>query len=382
MTFVSYPDFQVDSPGGRIRLEATSPENAEEAKPYRFFQSNFIYRARDIATGDLVWERRQGEREHSPRLAWISDSGWCVVATSDADLYVIDSDGRLTAVVELHDLLKNDGRDDLQWSTAGSHWYWGSFIYFPADDVWACRLPSSWRIVLNLSTGECHCEAGVPGDALLTYERDWSVCRLRRAASEIEKLGVDDEDDEDRRANVGEVILAVHLAGQLNATDAVESLRCLELCRELGSCLYAPEVGPEVAVALHTIRRDSQWALRCFGVEPQGYSPYRFWRLPSVPDPTEIRIRFDESRSLDVPERIADRAKRADAVHLGLSAGDVLALLGAPDKRIWDKQWVYHFAEPAPHSFRITFGDHPGIVTSLDREPDLQFANNLNGFSL
>src|SRR5688572_29804104 len=107
MTSIWFPDFDVVSAGGLIRLELSSPYN--EVVPNSVpFQSNFTYRAVERANDRILWERRQSIDEHSPRRAWIDDSGWAVVATihaASAKLIVISPDGSRTQEVELYEML-------------------------------------------------------------------------------------------------------------------------------------------------------------------------------------------------------------------------------------------------------------------------------------
>jgi hypothetical protein len=396
MTAIPFPDFNVVSPAGHIRLEMTSPDNVPGAVVekdsdrnwFGGFQRNFVYRAFDVVTGNVVWERRQPADEQSPYSAWIDDRGWCVVATidsSNAHLLVIGADGECRARIDLADgILLSAESNDLNPTTAGPHWDHLAYGYFAADDVWACRLKSGRRIVLNLQSGACRRETSDPGDPFSELERRWSVSRLRKASLEFGKLESEPLERSDL-LDYFEVLTAQLIAGQLRAIEAVEPLRTLERCRAVGSYTFADQLGWSTAVASLEIRKAAKLAMRQMGIEPEGYASYAF-RLErtgrdneSGDDETcdeeadddesdEENDSFAVERCIEVPERIQDRLARTDRLHLGHSAWDVLELLGAPDSVGRSNDWLYDFVLPEPRTLKLTFQDSPGIVAAITWE--------------
>jgi hypothetical protein len=115
MTRRSYPDLHVLSPGGKLSLEALSPDNGNDlvrdgtrvkGTTLGSFQKNFRYRLAETGNQTPLWERWQSDDEGSPVSALVADSGHVVIRAHSMDwvsdeLLFIDPRGvkRLAVVV-------------------------------------------------------------------------------------------------------------------------------------------------------------------------------------------------------------------------------------------------------------------------------------------
>lgn len=361
MTAIPFPDFTVVSPGGRVRVEICSPDNAEgpdsgdaDNSNRRFFggfQINFVYRAFDQETGALLWERRQTENEMSPATAWVRDDGLCIAALKhafNAGLLVIEKNGETLWDINLGNTAfasREVGDETLEhpdyhWTSAGTFWFDKSFGYFH-ESFWICRLPSGRRLVVDLNSGNCSCRES-------NLDDDWSEVERRESARRLGQLTAmrdwssrrnwDDQDDEDEELRIAEyrlydeLMASIVVAGQVRSRASVGELRRLEQSQYLGGYTSLHFAEPSCDVATLPIRAMARLSLLRLGYQPSGLAPYLF----SEGD------EFSMDQLLKIPENVSNRLERTNQLTIGTSSREVLMSIGSPDAICRDT-WCYDF---------------------------------------
>lgn len=387
MTAVGYADIFVDSPSGRYRAEARSPDNGtihqRDGSPpdpnsfgyqYRQEQRSFRYQLIDLQTKQVVWERWQAERETSPFDLMVSDTGWLVIRTngySFASLICMAPSGENRITVEIGaprpegdhpgnaPRTKNVVEDDhIATSTAGIFWTIGSFHYFfQYEDRTHLVYMLGWgrRVVIDLDGGKLLKDVDVSSSLLAACEaneRRQSLNYLAKAASELE-----DYDGNELFGGTKEKTpywerwpyLKAHLATVIRQqlVDAIPSLQAMEpIAMQAGysGCNALPR---NHWVFEYSFRPLLALALRHLGVVPQGYHCYGFFRF-------EFQVFQDtKNRVLPVPECVSNRDALTSQIDDKMTSGDVLSVLGAPDRiqsfsveyaRIhkWGENWDYY----------------------------------------
>jgi hypothetical protein len=386
MTAIAYPDLTVTSPGNRVRLEIRSPDNdlvnprspeSLAAKCRGFwggFQDDFVYTARAVDTGEVIWRRAQPPDEPSPRATWIDDDGRAVVQTVDpffSHLMVFaPPDGRRTLVVDVAPLLSER---EYQWTSAGSMWESGGHGYMLAlggRPHWCVRLLRGRRLLIDLDRPAL-VEAADHIEALERAERGWAFATLQRLVpmlDEWERCAEPDAYDA-----MHDIRVAANLAGKLGVRSAVPLLQRLERSPlESGYTTarwppapHAPD--GRVEIAFLAFRQIAAMSLRRLGVEPAGYAnhvfrPTRDWAPDEDTGPLA---------PIPLPECLAaaaDRAARAGRVTAGMSPWDVLHLLGSP-QHLWGRGgWDFDFGVRPDDGYtlqvRWSGDENPRVVTT------------------
>lgn len=367
MTSVSFPDMRATSPAGRFSAEALSPENGaipfpdfvpekdRHAKSFGF-QGNFRYRLID-ASGQVVWERWQLEREPAPTNLFVSDDGHVVASLHGyraAPLVFFDSHGHISFAVHVctdwERITENPdfsretaiGPKKAFWkdehivdSTAGISWQWNSLPcffshtgnhYFSIRSAWARRLVVDLNKQVLISDNDLATNA----ELLRTLESAEGTRARRVIASAAAALaGMQEDERASSRLELTpdrELIAAcIDVAGTHRLTDLVSALRTLE---RISMPLYATGTAAFVdnkrsrAPWIHTewLRPVVQQALWRLGEKPQRCSSYRFTTSPnSTP-----------GEQLAVPKSLHDLEARVETLKATMNAHEVLALMGAP----------------------------------------------------
>ena len=354
-----FPDIHERSPSGQFRVDAMSPDN--EGEGYRPFQARFIYKCTDVSTGKTLWTREQPmerpvqsdnlpgigwamPKEPSPVAIYVSDLGTTAIRTAWDDLIFVSRQGRDVGEIDLLEEALTDAENErfVHNTTAGPMWTGLSVWYFletPEGEFFVIRPWWGRRIVMNAERAELV----RPDEAML------------EAAAALEKklvlAALTSEDGADLREM--SKYEAAYLAGVLNLRDAVPSLKVLEKSTYIGSSMiggsllgedYENEVDP-YRYSTFGLRQVAQLSLRRLGVQPKSLPSYSF----------KIE-RNGKRRPFVIPARKRPRHEAVEEVAVGMSAKQVLTLIGAPDF-ISHGTWRYDMDADAPFSFTLTFDD-------------------------
>lgn len=335
-----YEDLHVSSMSGRYRVDATSPDNAKEG--YHPFQDDFTYRCVDTKTGDDVWTRKQPESEGSPASIMVSDSGATIVNTAYENIMVISPTGKVTRKIDfLNDALTDDENQNyVHQTTAGPMWAGLSISYFfehKSREYYAIRPWWGRRVIVDLKNGEIQKTADKLSGACLAYEKEIVTKSLES------KPKNDDEQFEQR--------LAIYLAGVLKMKKTIPYLRIAEESTVIGSSTsgglswgedFDNEVDPH-SYETFSIRQIAQLSLRRIGEKPK----------PLPCNSFEIN-EGGESKPFN-PTLNRERHENVSNVKVGMSAKQILTLIGPPDYISYDK-WSYDMDADRPFTLTIKMG--------------------------
>lgn len=385
MTAIGYPDCEALSDNGRFRLEARSPHNGtiphrngqmatddEYGFKYRDHQDCFRYQLLDVKSGEVLWERWQGEKEDSPHELAVSDEGWSILRMHGVkpEVLTVSPMGRDVLRVWIgpcgehpFDRLAQSAPvvtwspDCMELSSAGNYWTHNSWRYFSrvGDEryfVWRTR--TGGRLVINLARAKM----------LLPEEQEElgiiSICEhlecedVFRYLSEMDarmpeiiaffKLSYDEQINQDPAPRgIERLTPALALAGQLRIESCIPFLKKWEAVKlesyQTGSFAlvdYNYEAQYIRPIVCHALRRMNQ--------EPSGYAACGFVK--------------PEGEKISIPEHLGDRREQSKRVSRSTSALEVLQLIGAPDfvsrnsrpgpeAFIWTETWEYDFREQA-----------------------------------
>jgi hypothetical protein len=393
MTAISYPDPEVVSPDGRFTLEARSPHNGtinhtDDRAPsleefefrYRRHQRSFRYRLlirKDgPRTGEarVVWERWQDKGEDSPHELLVSDDGWSVIRTHGfrPEVIAVDPGGRdavrvwvLGAGNESEEADVNDASEaparrpetwrlkHLTWSTAGLLWAgnsWRYFFHVAERPYFVWRTFSDQRLVLDLSHAARLSEPEVGLTRAMDEHEKGGAIRLLSEVSasmdDVQRLlsglgsGAEATETCPLRQKLDGALAALHLAGAHQVRDSVPLLRQWERIDRTRSSTGSTAFGRGWSREAQYFRPVVHHSLRLLDALPQGYAAYYF--------------RDADGRRFPAPERIIGRRQRSAELHRGMSAKQVLQLVGSPDHvrqeshragklYRWTEEWEYDF---------------------------------------
>ncbi len=370
-TDLHFYDIHVSSPSGRFRVDATSPDNKKE--DYKSFQNKFQYEYTDTSNGELIWTRKQpmkkprlvrvrdhdfvikGPTEGSPCVIYISDSGTTTIYTSWEELIVVCPLGQDMGKISLLDdaLTTAEYKEYVRFSTAGPQWTDLSVWYYLETSAGEFFVVRPWwgrRIFVDTGTG------------MLAPSSE----ELIEAATEMEKKWVLVTLASDQRTDIYRISkkTAAYLAGVLDFKRAIPLLRAAEQSTYSGSSTsaYSSGVNYEKQVNPHsystfTLRQVAQLSLRRLGEVPENLPCHEF----------SIVL---EGKSHPFVPRVQERPRHelVNDVKVGMSALEVLNLIGSPDFMSYD-QWSYDMNAPTP--FTITFTFNERAVTNLKKEGPL-----------
>jgi HEAT repeat protein len=385
-----FPAYEATSPNGRFLLVAESPEEHPSLDQW----SGFRYRLLERGAGSraspssantearVVWERWQNEGP--PRELVVSDEGWSVLRTDGRapDVIAVSPAGNDAVRVLIHRPRWNtetgpDRAYRFGWEVElGSIllggpllWAWRSFPYFVQVDgmaffVWR----TSWgqRLVLDL-THETLLPEDSPARAALARAMDEE--EKRSAYRLLLNLSVHLYEAQEflaRRARTPHLIgpvmrvpAAIHLVGLHRHHEALPLLRLWEAIDQPASSQTTFAMGHGWLAEAQFIRPILHHALRLLGEEPQGYATYHF--------------RKADGARFAVAQHVTHRRERAAELHLGMSAEQVLRLVGSPDhirrtEYNGMEEWEYDFLVADQWvTLRLLWEGHR--VTVLQEEP-------------
>jgi hypothetical protein len=367
-----FPDKKVTSPGGKYRIEALSPHNVGQPRP---FASDFTYTLYDAASGAKVWERKQGEG--SPMSIYVDDAGWVVAYVTPNELIVLEpAAGKRTLVFNIIEEFPEAEREKyVHWTTAGMMWTGGSHWYFSRAEgrpYFVIRTGWGRHVVVDLQTAKVLRE---PARELLRAFQGVEV------ASTLQTLKVAAQRSDEYVASCGgpglpedlpaphNLMAAIKIAADERLTDAIPHLRALENTHYIGSSggwwdfdrkFKDGEIYP-FNQSEYTIRKGAQYALRKLGEKPA-----------EVPV-TGFSYSGEGGGPVAIQKLPAPRADRVGLVERGAKPEDILAAIGAPDHLNFQAPaWEYDIDAPEPYTLRLTFAkDHRTIVAIERLSPPL-----------
>lgn len=339
-----YSNLEAVSPGGRYRVEAVSPDNAEG--PHRkAFQANFTYRLFDAKDGKLVWARKQPMSEKHPGwpLEWsplglfVDDDGRVVIWIEGDALVSVNLQGADTGRTGIHDdFSPAEVEKYVLDTTAGP--IWGStyaHFYFARHNGRAYFCVRCWwgrRVVFDLSSGKKVEDTEALAGELQRRETSFVLDTLRSAASAKEQ---------GRRAMfeapaVLSILRAAHMAGTMGIKEAVPFLASIEDVPYVGATEVFPSERREC-----TLCAVAQLSLRRLGAKPKLHPAHRW---PFDVDGAKVWLPASPPSE--------PREKQVGKLDAGRTPREVIELLGAPDL-VAPFEWRYEIDAPEPYSIRI-----------------------------
>lgn len=364
-TDLFFPDLHVSSESGRYRVDATSPDNENDG--YHPFQDDFTYRCVDTKSGDAIWTRKQSESgEGSPASILISDKGVAIIYTGDDDVIVVSPTGKVIRKIDfLKDALTSvEIRKYVHETTAGPMWAGLSISYFvehASGDYFVTRPWWGRRIIIDLKNGEFQEANDAINNTCITSEKEIVMELLKSEAA---------NDDEQF-----EKCLAIYLAGVLKLKKAVPYLRGAEKSTLIGSSTsgglswdekFNDEVDPH-SYSSFSIRQFAQLSLRRLGEKPRSLPCHSF------------EIQRDGKSQPFTPNLKNERHENVSNLKVGMSAKEILTLIGPPDFVSYDK-WSYDMDAKPPFSLTLTMDarkstaikrENPIWLNRLDRDESL-----------
>jgi hypothetical protein len=366
-TDLYFPDLDVRSADGKLRLVARSPDNAKgENQP---FARRFVYKLSEARTGRLVWERKQGKREASPIRLFVHNGGRSIIRTGGDVLLLLDARG---VVVHRFDILAEglpagDVKRYVRETTAGPLWADYSYWYFfesGGQSYFAFRTWWDRRVVLSLEKARPIRQGAALTKAADAAERAFVLDTLRAGARvarrwAAKKLPEYSHGEPGPWDGVERLFNAVHLAGRMKLKVAAPLLRQLEPIPSFDTSGSASETVPDGGLFLASSRWDPmrqqvQLALRRLGERPAGY-PVREVMLKPAGSDQEIPYH--------PPKQAAPRANRVRLVNRNLTPRKVVDAIGEPDYKLRpaagdpdaDWVWEYDIDSEKPYTLRIVW---------------------------
>lgn len=366
-----YRDITEYSTSRRYKVEAKSPDNQKGRR--KAFQSKFVYRCIDTKSGVTLWTRMQPmdeplvlesgytinlPAEGSPIDLVVSNDGWTAIRTDWDELVCVDPMGTDRAIIDLlKDAISEKECDEFAVATLhGILWSGYSLWYFLDSNEGPVFVVRPWwgrRIVVDLLKGELIKETPAVVEAANAYETKYVLTNLDSAR----KNGVDAED-------IWPILYAAYLAGRLEVKDAIPELETLENSIYSGSSTFRPgnrdEVDGEIdphSYSEYTLRQIAQLSLRRLGKKPKALPNYSF----------DIRTQ-DKTEPFQTPVLRVPRDENADQIKVGMTAKQILNLIGSPDF-IGNDTWSYDMDSDTPYSLNVTFDEKTVVKLTRDTTP-------------
>ena len=362
-----FSDSTAKSANGKFRLEAKSPAN-EEGR--RAFAANFEYTLFDESTGKVVWTRKQPMKkdaewptpdgEGSPSGVWVDDDGRAVVFTGWQELFVLEpTAGQKVFQGKILEQFPNgDRKKFVHQTTAGPMWTGNSLWYFLSAEGEAGAkhryfVVRPWwgdRVFLDLEATKFLLDAE-EGEALRAAadrdDRDW----VKESLADVKNLPECGAAEGCGRRH--EVDRAAWLAGVLDVREAIGPLRDLESDTNVNSATS----GGGYSYRTFGTRQTVQLALRRLGQAPKGSGSIV---LGLEEDPVG-------GKPVTPPAEVGAEARVGTAgnVKEGMSAREVVALIGNPDCASGPGGFAWDIDGEKPFTLAIAFKD--GKVRSIQK---------------
>jgi len=359
-----YPDRTVFSPNGKFRLEAKSPDNANDERDRIVFAGNFKYRLFDQASGRELWAHNQAAEDGPPMAIHVGNDRWVVVCGARQDIQVLDRHTR-SRVLTFQLMARFPAQERRKYVIETNHgpiWANGSAWRFANVNGTTLFVIRAWwgrRVVIDVAGRRVVPDKGVLRTTLDRADRQFATATLRSAA-EAEPPHTNTEFGE----IASELYAAALLAGRMKIKETVPFLRKLETWEVADSLTvggWRPEGWPQGAVnpldfADFGLRQMVQLALRRLGERPACYAATRF------------RYQHQGGGSGDVvrvKSTFTNREQGRERLAAGMTPDSVLKLVGAPDlvtqRRTKQPQpsfrdyWEYDFDTDAPYTLRLSW---------------------------
>lgn len=347
-----YHDRDETSADGTLRLTAVSPDN-QGKEWHRPFADDFVYTLTDVATGDVVWERRQPDDEASPIGVWVHDEGWVVVRTAHSSLLFLDpANGMVRWSLDILDQFGNaERRRHVLRSTAGPIWAThADFGFEEIEDRLHFVLRTGWdrRIVADLEGG-----AVIADDHAVQHTLD--AMKIENALDHLAYIASAPDTLRDPREwrQYYETVRSMCIVAENGLEEAIPDLRTLEAFeprRFRGTiALEDFELGPNDGIEIEGIevRLAAQAALRHLG------------EMPASVACTDLFLDHSEHPRLRivVPALTEPRHERVKLVDEGDTIHKVLLAIGPPDYESRAEGWIWHIDDPDPYTLGIRFDD-------------------------
>jgi hypothetical protein len=380
-----FPDIIAHSPSRLHRLEARSPANVEG--PYRKpFQRDFTYKLYRGSSRKPVWERRQENDESSPARVLLHDDGWVVVRAGEAQLLVLDPEGRRRLALDLVRAVPEVELERLAGSGWRRRWAESSLWYFlPLGGKLHFSIALWWgrRLTIDLAAGKLVELDEARRAELEAFEKRFILEALEAGARLTERFA-GSEEEPPWTAEAGAVCTAAYLAGRRRLREAVPFLRRLEESPHAGRildsgsvALAAGEVNP-FSYGEYTLRRVAQVSLRRLGERPAGRHATCFRRhleggqgerfAGGPAEPGERRL--GELRKGLTALQVLELAGPPDAVFLPLHAWEYDA--GGAEahtvRLVWDRRQVASVEHVRPPAWAEEEGEHDALLRELGGE--------------
>jgi hypothetical protein len=376
MTKIDYPDLVRTSPDGKLRLEIRSPDNDPLAprepvemgrKFWGGFQSDFTFTVTRIATGEVLWSRRESNDDlFAPRDAWISNDARAIVINCPpfgADLFVLNGYGETIRRLDVgRELLKNN-KGEFRWTSAGTAWYEhgnGVFVFAENSPYWCFRTEYSRQILIDLQRGEL-VKNSVALLAARKVQREWALALVLSSRDDARVYG---EPFVDRDWQFLEhVWTAIFWCGLERVRGALPALRKFEQST-VGRCStsgWKLSDGSRTRFVHLDLVGVAQFALRRLREEPAGYAPY--WLCGGEGQPSF------KSRIV-LPERLTDRTERLEKLTCGMTQQQIVDWVGMPDHSI-RQAWEYDVLhdDNGPYTLRIHWEHRLDGAVAIERQP-------------
>lgn len=338
----SFDDISAQSPNGVWRLDAKSPDNRIDG--YHPWQDDFVYTMHK--GGRLVWSREQNKQEpeeYSPTRIVVSDDGWTAIHTGWDQLVFVDANGRnCCRIDDLKELLsKKDRSEFTTWSTGGVIWTPYSLWHFATIDgkrIFVIRLWWGHQLIFDPENGQRLKVTSSYAKAI----RDSQVDHCRKVLANAVADGINDD-------SADNLLTPALLAGQLDIRDSIPHLRELETSEFVG--LFGGSMATDIEpgainpffIQQFTLRQVSQLSLRRLGESPK---PLPVFEFP--------KHRVDGNFR---PETRNEREKLVASIKPGMSAPEVLEILGSPDF-INYPSWSYDLDGGDPKTATISWDSY------------------------
>ncbi|KAF0242234.1 MAG: hypothetical protein FD180_4031 [Planctomycetota bacterium] len=363
-------DKTADSPSGRFRIEARSPDNAAGK---REDQGHFEYSMIDTTTGKALWTRKQPEPgagedvEAVPEGVFAGDDGVAIVRTEEDEIFMLDTSGKKKTpffiderfpLRERAEFAENSDRP-IHWS-GNSRWYFlnvksdaGTASYFVIRAYWGRR------VVLDISAGVVMEDEKVTADiqaAAREAEEAWVREVLARFAKKAEtsKYPVESATEQGNR-DAKDLACAIFLAGAMELSTEIPALKKLEKCHVHGSTGMGRH-----SLSFHDdqVRQACQTALRRLGKTPR--------------QATGVEVSVGKgagSDELKSEVSIKERVSHAGEIEKGMTIQETVKRIGLPDFHPWggNNTFEYDMDGEAPFTLRVHFDDDFMKVTWVQR---------------
>lgn len=337
-----FDDLVAVSPDGEWKVTAVSPDNRKTGYPHDIWQDDFVYSAFNHQGKRLAWTREQEKQkphEGSPIRIVIANDGWVAIQTGWDQLVFVDpAGGNRGRVVDLKkQLTEADRKAFCVRSSGGLIWSRYSlwhFIPVERQRLFIVRLWWGQRLVIDPATGE-------------TLPATDKVAQLAKQNETVRAIDLLAQywGDPIADSEVSSILLGAHLAGSLMLKDAIQLLHELEGSEYTGitSVRLGGEKANEVvpfSFVCHTARQVSRLSLRRLGEKTSSLPVYEF----------ACADRGDEYFR---PKPLACSVEsRFPLVKRGMTARDVLALMGSPDFVVGDG-WEFDVAGKSAATYVI-----------------------------